>query len=323
MPPTLFRPASPLSLSIIKSLSLSIEEVLLAAGLRHEQEIRREDAAAIWAALERLTGDPCVGLESGRRFEIDQMGPVGPGFAHSPDLRVALTRSSRLIDLLLGGGVSFVEREAGGGIEARMLDASMRHGVDAIFAGVTTLARKSLRGAVVPMCVELQSRRPTQASARRYQAFFGQMPEWSRPRNALLFSRADLDRRCWGASPALAALIDEAAPKLVAAEPPELTRDFELAFWAAQARGAADLDTVARTMGLSGRTLQRQLHERQTDFSGERARLLESRARQLLRTDLSVEEVSERLGYRSRRAFERAFRRWTGRSPASWREDAG
>ncbi|MEQ8887036.1 MAG: helix-turn-helix domain-containing protein, partial [Sandaracinaceae bacterium] len=90
-------------------------------------------------------------------------------------------------------------------------------------------------------------------------------------------------------------------------------------FWEALEEGDASVERVARRMGLSARTLQRQLTERGGSFSTERARLLRARAEVMLKGEASIEEIAERLGYQSRRAFERAFTRWTGRSPAASR----
>jgi AraC-like DNA-binding protein len=46
-------------------------------------------------------------------------------------------------------------------------------------------------------------------------------------------------------------------------------------------------------------------------------------ARELLRQHtLSVEQVAERLGYSDVSNFGRAFRRWTGLTPAAFRKDS-
>ena len=46
----------------------------------------------------------------------------------------------------------------------------------------------------------------------------------------------------------------------------------------------------------------------------------ESEGRRLVASDeLSIDEISFLLGYSHRRAFVRAFTRWTGRSPAQYR----
>ncbi|HEY8088848.1 MAG TPA: AraC family transcriptional regulator [Polyangiaceae bacterium] len=84
--------------------------------------------------------------------------------------------------------------------------------------------------------------------------------------------------------------------------------------------GFASLPEVARRVGTSTRTLKRRLAEQRTTFSEvlEEAR----RQRALLLLDdrrVPIAEVADRLGYSDVSNFTRAFRRWTGRTPAAFR----
>lgn len=81
------------------------------------------------------------------------------------------------------------------------------------------------------------------------------------------------------------------------------------------------LGEVARMLDVSPRSLQRLLMEQGTTFS----RIVERSRRQsafqlLVREDLSVTEVAEKLGYSDPSNFGRAFRKWTGQSPNRWRK---
>jgi AraC-like DNA-binding protein len=77
---------------------------------------------------------------------------------------------------------------------------------------------------------------------------------------------------------------------------------------------------VADAVHMSPRTLRRKLEAHGTSLSslldGERR----DRAMLLLRLpELSIAQVADRLGYTNAQNFERAFRRWTGASPATYR----
>ncbi len=77
---------------------------------------------------------------------------------------------------------------------------------------------------------------------------------------------------------------------------------------------------VCRRMGISGRTLQRQLQMRGVRFSDLLQGVLQKRAFILLRTTgQTVTEVAAQLGYNDPAHFTRAFERWTGMSPRGWR----
>ena len=80
------------------------------------------------------------------------------------------------------------------------------------------------------------------------------------------------------------------------------------------------LEDVAGELHLSPRTLKRRLAAEGAAYSA----LLEDHRREkamlLLRSrELSVEAVAERLGYSDVTSFSRAFRRWTGTTPAAYR----
>jgi AraC-like DNA-binding protein len=89
------------------------------------------------------------------------------------------------------------------------------------------------------------------------------------------------------------------------------------------ANGATDLGQVARSLGLSDRTLRRRLQECGTHFQavldGVRAQQAEA---YLAGTDLAVDEIAFLLGFSEASAFRRAYRRWNGRPLPSRRSSA-
>jgi AraC-like DNA-binding protein len=88
-------------------------------------------------------------------------------------------------------------------------------------------------------------------------------------------------------------------------------------------QGMLSLDEVAARLRMSARTLKRRLAAQGSSFS----ELLEQercqRARLLLgSSQLTLLEITERLGYSTLPNFARAFRRWTGETPAAYRRAA-
>jgi len=90
---------------------------------------------------------------------------------------------------------------------------------------------------------------------------------------------------------------------------------------ALRARGThGGLEGVAADLGLSPRTLSRRLAEQGLSFSD----LVDVERRQqamalLSRPQVSLDDVSDRLGYSTVPNFVRAFRRWTGTTPGAYR----
>src|SRR5262245_36929428 len=85
--------------------------------------------------------------------------------------------------------------------------------------------------------------------------------------------------------------------------------------------GAVSETAVAARLALTVRTMHRHLVEAGTSFRGIRDELLRQRAKELLsERRVPIAEVSFLLGYSDPSSFHRAFRRWTGFTPAEWRK---
>ncbi len=85
-------------------------------------------------------------------------------------------------------------------------------------------------------------------------------------------------------------------------------------------RICCNIDLMAERLHMSCRTLQRRLREEDTCYL-----TLQDSARLNLTLSLfaeskSVKEVSEILGFSNRRSFTRAFKRWTGESPKTYKK---
>ena len=80
------------------------------------------------------------------------------------------------------------------------------------------------------------------------------------------------------------------------------------------------IDTLADEAGLNRRTFQRRLAKQDSCVRDLIGRARQKAAEQMLRTGgLPLNEVAFKMGYTDVAAFSRAFRRWTGVSPGSYR----
>jgi AraC-like DNA-binding protein len=77
---------------------------------------------------------------------------------------------------------------------------------------------------------------------------------------------------------------------------------------------------MARLLGMSERTLQRRLARSNRTFRDVVEAFRREEACRLLGGALPIVEIAERLGYSEQTSFNRAFRRWTGRTPGEWRK---
>lgn len=85
-------------------------------------------------------------------------------------------------------------------------------------------------------------------------------------------------------------------------------------------QGIPTLSEVAAQFGMSGRTLQRRLSDRGYSFQTLVDESRRQLAKQLLReTDYPLAEVAFLTGFSEQSAFNRAFKRWAGQTPRSFR----
>lgn len=83
---------------------------------------------------------------------------------------------------------------------------------------------------------------------------------------------------------------------------------------------AANMEAIAAHMGLTSRTLRRHLKQERTTFSEVvDSTRTELALRYLRAAELSTEEIAYVLGFSETASFVRAFKRWTGKTPRSYR----
>lgn len=91
--------------------------------------------------------------------------------------------------------------------------------------------------------------------------------------------------------------------------------------WSQVLSGSVSIESAARSINTSVRTLQRELKREGTDFRSIANAMRSRRALELLRhTDATVTDITTMLGYSDSAHFARAFRNATGMSPREFRQ---
>jgi AraC-like DNA-binding protein len=152
--------------------------------------------------------------------------------------------------------------------------------------------------------------------------FFGTRDlDFGRDDNGFAFDAALLDRPTPGGDPLLLATVEPLAEAALRAQPP--AHDFSVEV-ATRIRAlfpdAANVDAVAAALHMSARTLQRRLGEAGAQFSEVLDAVRADEARHaLLGSDVPLAEIAWRLGFADLATFSRAFKRWTGQPPGTYR----
>ena len=88
----------------------------------------------------------------------------------------------------------------------------------------------------------------------------------------------------------------------------------------AHAEAAHSADQLSKLLHMSTRTLHRQLKDEGASLQQLKDETRRERASELLfRTDRPIKQVAAAVGFRNEKSFIRAFRQWTGASPAEFR----
>jgi AraC-like DNA-binding protein len=161
---------------------------------------------------------------------------------------------------------------------------------------------------------------PAPEHAARYAEVFHCPVRFGRPRNAILVARQFLDQAQPYADSRMLDLLREAAERMLAEHSaPSLPDQVRALLRADTDLRKIDAGRVAKMLRLHPRTFRRQLIAANAPWS---VLLDETRRRiaceELRRSDVSIREIAERLGFSEPSAFTRAFKRWTGKTPAKY-----
>jgi AraC-like DNA-binding protein len=140
--------------------------------------------------------------------------------------------------------------------------------------------------------------------------------------NAIVFSRAHLDTPMRRANPRVSAAFElHVRQRLQRLSSSRTVRGQvrEMVF-AEISRGDIAMECIARKIGMSVATLRRRLDEEGARFSEIVEGLREELAQQYLLDDRhAVSDVAFLLGFADVASFHKAFKRWTGQTPAEFR----
>ena len=280
---------------------------------------------ALRVALE-LTHDPDLGLRAARRQVIGDVGAFYYVVSSSPTVRDALDRASRYIHLI--NDALDVSIQWDDDVVVRLENSVVlpRAAVD-FQAG--SFFNNHLRGwfgeRISAVAVYFAHQVPERLS-EYVRTFAPATVHFSAPFAGFSFDKALLELRLPTADPNLhavtAAIADQMLGKMARAN--SVTADVRRSIHERLALGTPEITDVAAEFGTSTRTLARRLEREGTTFRG----LVDDVRRELAldciaRHDTGMSELSCRLGYSYVGAFHRAFRRWTGQTPLTYRRMAG
>ena len=267
-------------------------------------------------------------LRVGASMRCDDYGAFGLAWKSAVDLRGSFARAARYgrvltsvvtHALITGTGTTLLTIERTGAPRR-----GQRISNEQTMAAILAISREVASTPFTPLAVFFRHDPPP--TLADHAAHFGCPVHFGAERDAMQVSDQALRVPNRLGDPGLEAFFDTHLDHALAALPDEDALERRVRQQIAQALSEAPptLAQVADRLGLSARTLQRRLAERGRAYQDLVDAARADLARRLLRdTDYPLAEIAFLTGFAEQSTFTRAFKRWTGVTPAAWRRGDG
>lgn len=268
-----------------------------------------------------------VPLRVGASMRCDDYGAFGLAFKSAVDLEssyVRVERYGRVVTSIANFRVVQSARSAFMEVIPGTVERpGLRMTSELALGAATALSREVGQQDFTPLAVHISHAAPGDVSA--FEAHFRCPLHFGAMRDALEVSNDRLRRPNRLGDTSISRFFDTHLDGALADLPEDggLGRRLRAEIAQTLSEGVPTLRRMAARLGMSGRTLQRRLGEAglgYRDLVGEARKELADRL--LRKTDYGLAEIAFLTGFSEQSAFHRAFSRWTGQTPRSYREEA-
>jgi AraC-like DNA-binding protein len=308
-----------------RAAGIDVAPLMATAGVTRQQideedfELPAEDQIRFVELVADALQDDLLGFHLARDVDLRELGLLYYVLNSSDFLGDALRRAERYCAIINEG----VRLRVRGG-EKLALDLkyvgvkrfSDRHQIEAWVTGLVRICRQITNRQLLPCIVSFVHRR--EGGSSEMDAFMGREVTFGADADEILFPGNAEQMPVLGADPYLNKLLvrycEEARAHRAA------TSTFRIKVENAIApllpHGKASAPEIARRLGMSPRTLARQLAAEGLTFSTVLDRLRADLARHYLQDGgVSISKIAWMLGYQDASAFAHAHKRWTGKTP--------
>jgi AraC-like DNA-binding protein len=277
-----------------------------------------------WVLSSKLLNDPTFGLSIAQVWQPSDFHALGCAFMASSTLRDGLNRLIRynaiIYDVI---GYSIVERD-----DRAILSYSKQQDEldepaileDARWAVVLDGCRRIYGADLNPLEVSFKHSEP-KSGLEVFLAYFRCPLRFDEPVARMIFPLEILDRPLPAANRVLALTLDHSLSSYLAKlQHDDIVSRTKTAISKKLPTGNATIETVAATLHMSPRNLQRKLSTVDTTYRKLADTVRQELAESYLTQDsFTIAEIGYLTGFSSQTAFTRAFKRWTGLTPQDFR----
>lgn len=277
-----------------------------------------------------VTRDPdglSMPLRIGATMQSNEYGAFGLAWKSAPDLRGSYARAERY-GHVLGSAETYsiqpcdegwyfnLEKAGDGRLGMALSNEASMSAVDVISKEVSTID-------FMPLAVFFKH--PPRGDVSVFESHFGCPVHFESGRDALLVSSKNIEAPNKLGDETIAHFFDAHLEKELAALTNDdgLEQNLRRAVANCLSEGVPTLSQISSELGIGSRTLQRRLSAGGHSFQGVVDMARKDLAKRLLReTDYSLAEVAFLTGFSEQSGFTRAFKRWAGQTPRSYKLEA-
>ncbi|MEI7995704.1 MAG: AraC family transcriptional regulator ligand-binding domain-containing protein [Methylococcaceae bacterium] len=314
-------------------LGVDIQDILRKLGISIDLDhitqsiIDLKQLHAIVTAVEKASGHPAIGLLSGEDFDFDYLPHLKAFIMSAHTLREAFesTRATQklitplfILNMEDAGKVTNIKLKP----DIALCAEDERHYTEMTFACIKSLTNRLMRKTVAPQAVHF--RHGQSEITPWYADHFGSIIVLNAPENAIIYDRTIMDIPLPGRFTEIRQQAGNILKQQMADSPLQggLAEDLKRLLATHGYLFNAPIEQVARSLNMSTRTLQRRLAENINSFAEIRDQIRFQLAAEALKSKRkSIEEIGDKLGFSDRHSFSRAFKRWSGLTPSTYRKN--
>lgn len=265
-----------------------------------------------------------VPLRVGSLMRCDDYGAFGLAFKSAVDLRRSYQRAERYGLVLTS--VAAYEVTTEGDSHFMILhregerDLGLRLSNEQTVVAITQISREVSQHDFIPLAIHFKHPCPGETSA--HEDYFGCPVLYNSDRDALELSEATITAPNKLGDASISEFFDTHLEKELAetADHTSLAKRMRIQISQTLSEGVPRVSEVAERLSMSPRTLQRRLSDQGLSFQSLVDESRRELAKRLLRkTDYALSEVAFLTGFSEQSSFNRAFKRWAGQTPRSYR----
>ena len=278
----------------------------------------------LWQSLESLD-DPFIGIKVGQNWCSTSFHALGFSWLASTTLLDAFSRLCRYGKLVNNAFNSEIRKENQHYILAATFEDEEKHihtfSADAIHSALLKMSRAICGENFSPL--EVHFRRKPNLATQKLATMFRCEIKYNCAAAHWLIDRYEMEKSLPGGNPELAHFNENLAQKaLNRVIKSDIGMQVKLLVSENLPTGEIDEERIADKLGMSIRSLQRKLNAEDLSFSAIVNQVRHDLAIHYIeQKHISINEISYLLGYAEQASFTRAFKKWTGKSPTTFRKE--